>query len=219
VLERAAATAASAGIASTEVEARALLGLLLMGTDDDRAGCEWAEQAAAVFAYHDLAQMTSTSAVLAVADVARCAVQGDRAGLDQAVSTLRTVLPQVEALFPWYRPLAGGVLAFASVRSGDLARFHDYARWCEESGAPPEALCRMWATRAEREFASMSPLRVLSPAELRVWHLLKGRKTLGEIGAELFLSRETVKSHTMSIYRKLGVTSRREAQDLAESWG
>ena len=65
----------------------------------------------------------------------------------------------------------------------------------------------------------MSHLQDLSPAELRVWALLTGRKTLGEIAADLFLSRETVKSHTMSIYRKLGVTSRREAQDLAETWG
>jgi len=42
--------------------------------------------------------------------------------------------------------------------------------------------------------------------------------TLGEIGEALFLSRETVKSHATSIYRKLGVTTRREAQDLADRW-
>jgi len=53
---------------------------------------------------------------------------------------------------------------------------------------------------------------------MRVWGLLHGRMTLSEIGEALFLSRETVKSHTVSIYRKLGVSSRREAQDLADSW-
>ncbi len=45
-----------------------------------------------------------------------------------------------------------------------------------------------------------------------------GRMTLAEIGQTLFLSRETVKSHTASIYRKLNVQSRRQAQDLAETW-
>jgi LuxR family maltose regulon positive regulatory protein len=126
--------------------------------------------------------------------------------------------PHVDGLFPWYRPLAGAVLAFASVRSGEFAQFREYARWCEDSDPPAEALCRRWVTRALREYAAVSPLRTLSPAELRVWELLKGRMTLSEIGDSLYLSRETVKSHTMSIYRKLGVASRREAQDLAESW-
>ena len=62
------------------------------------------------------------------------------------------------------------------------------------------------------------PLAELSPAERRVWDLLMGRMTLAEIGQTLFLSRETVKSHTASIYRKLNVQSRRQAQDLAETW-
>ncbi len=219
VLERAAATARSAGIPSTEVEARSLLGLLLMGDGEDDAGLAYAEQAAAVYAFHDLAQMTSTSGVLAIAEVARWAVRGDAAQLQEAIHSLHSALPALESLMPWYRALAGSVLAFASVRSGHLARFTEYSRWCEDSTSPPDALCRRWAERARREYAAASPLQALSPAELRVWELLTTRMTLSEIAAALFLSRETVKSHTVSIYRKLGVASRREAQDLAETWG
>ena len=51
-----------------------------------------------------------------------------------------------------------------------------------------------------------------------MWELLKSRMTLSEIGEALFLSRETVKTHTVAIYRKLRVSSRREAQELADSW-
>jgi LuxR family maltose regulon positive regulatory protein len=52
------------------------------------------------------------------------------------------------------------------------------------------------------------PSGELSEAELRVLHLLNNDLTLAEIGRELYLSRNTVKSHLHSIYRKLGVSSR-----------
>ncbi len=217
-LDRAAAVAAAGGIASTQVEAGALLGLLLMGRGEDAAGCRAVQRAADTYAFHDLAQMSSTSGVLAIAEVAHCTFRGSGADLDRAIGVLEEIRPRLEPLMPWYRPLAGGVLAFASVRVGDLEGFRRYARWCEDSDAPPGALCRQWTALAWQEFAATSPLQHLSPAELRVWDLLKGRMTLSEIGGALFLSRETVKSHTMSIYRKLGVSSRREAQELAETW-
>ena len=105
-----------------------------------------------------------------------------------------------------------------SVRMGDLDGFRRYISWCEEGEAGASALCQRWAARARHEYGGVNPLRALSPAEMRVWGLLKGRLTLSEIADALFLSRETVKTHTMSIYRKLGVSSRREAQDLADSW-
>ena len=110
------------------------------------------------------------------------------------------------------------VCAFASVETGDMEGFRRYITWCDDSAGPADALSRQWAARARQAYAAASPLQHLSPAELRVWELLKGRMTLSEIADSLFLSRETVKSHTVSIYRKLQVSSRREAQDLAETW-
>ena len=51
----------------------------------------------------------------------------------------------------------------------------------------------------------------LTPAELRVLAYLPTHLSFSEIGASLHVSRNTVKSHAMAIYRKLGVTSRSEA--------
>jgi ATP/maltotriose-dependent transcriptional regulator MalT len=51
----------------------------------------------------------------------------------------------------------------------------------------------------------------LSGAELRLLPLLASHLSFPEIGAELFLSVNTIKSQAASIYRKLGVSSRSEA--------
>jgi LuxR family maltose regulon positive regulatory protein len=51
----------------------------------------------------------------------------------------------------------------------------------------------------------------LSERELMVLRLLATNLTQREIGRELFLSLNTVKSHTRSIFRKLGASSREQA--------
>ena len=53
----------------------------------------------------------------------------------------------------------------------------------------------------------------LTSAELRLIPLLPTRLTMAEIGDSLFLSRNTVKTQAISVYRKLGVSSRKEAVD------
>jgi LuxR family maltose regulon positive regulatory protein len=59
----------------------------------------------------------------------------------------------------------------------------------------------------------------LSAAELRLVPLLATHLTLKEIGERLFISRNTVKSETVSIYRKLGVSSRSEAVERLQELG
>ena len=50
----------------------------------------------------------------------------------------------------------------------------------------------------------------LTTAELRLLPLLSTHLTFAEIGERLFISRHTVKTQAISIYRKLGVSSRSE---------
>jgi LuxR family maltose regulon positive regulatory protein len=56
-----------------------------------------------------------------------------------------------------------------------------------------------------------SGLEELSEAESRVLRLLASEMTQREIGAELYVSVNTIKSHTRSIFRKLGASSREQA--------
>jgi LuxR family maltose regulon positive regulatory protein len=58
-----------------------------------------------------------------------------------------------------------------------------------------------------------------SAAEISVLRLLDSDLSVRQIGAELFVSPNTVRSHTRSIYRKLGVNSRADAIARAELLG
>jgi LuxR family transcriptional regulator, maltose regulon positive regulatory protein len=58
-----------------------------------------------------------------------------------------------------------------------------------------------------------------TPAELAVLRLLGSELSVRQIGEELFLSPNTVRSHTRSIYRKLGVSSRADAVARGEALG
>ena len=59
----------------------------------------------------------------------------------------------------------------------------------------------------------------LTRAELRLLPLLATHLSLPKIGAELSLSPNTVKSQAVSIYRKLGVSSRGDAVTSAKNLG
>jgi LuxR family maltose regulon positive regulatory protein len=62
-------------------------------------------------------------------------------------------------------------------------------------------------------------ISTLTAAELRILPLMATHLTYREIGERRFLSGHTVKSHAMSIYRKLDVRSRSEAVDRARAAG
>ena len=59
--------------------------------------------------------------------------------------------------------------------------------------------------------ADMLGASSLTTAELRLLPLLPTHLSMAEIGERLTVSRHTVKTHAHSIYRKFGVSSRREA--------
>ena len=59
----------------------------------------------------------------------------------------------------------------------------------------------------------------LTSAELRVLPLLTTHLSFREIGERLFVSRNTIKTQAISIYRKLGVSSRSGAIERAAELG
>ena len=66
--------------------------------------------------------------------------------------------------------------------------------------------------RLAEEHGSGAPgASTLTGAELRLLPLLSTHLSFPEIAAELFLSRNTIKSQAISIYHKLGASSRSQA--------
>lgn len=82
-----------------------------------------------------------------------------------------------------------------------------------DSGATPAFAARVEAelAQAERQASGGELLESPSEAERAVLRLLTTDLTTREIASELFLSPNTVRSHTRALYRKLRVGSRAEA--------
>ncbi|MEO7005469.1 MAG: LuxR C-terminal-related transcriptional regulator [Terrimesophilobacter sp.] len=62
-------------------------------------------------------------------------------------------------------------------------------------------------------------LTKLTKKEREVLRHLIGNVTLGQIAAKLYISENTVKTHTRNLYHKLGVSSRHDAAEIAIRWG
>jgi LuxR family maltose regulon positive regulatory protein len=59
----------------------------------------------------------------------------------------------------------------------------------------------------------------LTRAELRLLPLLSTHLNFAEIGERLYLSPHTIKTQAMSVYRKLGASSRSQAVQRAQQLG
>jgi LuxR family maltose regulon positive regulatory protein len=78
---------------------------------------------------------------------------------------------------------------------------------------------RLTVGRARRGHGEELPGDELSERELTVLRLLPTRLSQREIGESLYVSVNTVKTHTKSIFRKLGVSTREEAVGKARELG
>jgi DNA-binding CsgD family transcriptional regulator len=61
---------------------------------------------------------------------------------------------------------------------------------------------------------SAQPTDVLTAHEAHIARLVATGATSREVAAELFLSPRTVEAHLRSMFRKLGITSRRQLKEL-----
>jgi len=65
----------------------------------------------------------------------------------------------------------------------------------------------------------LAELERVTGAELRLLPMLSTHLSFAEIAAEMFLSRNTVSSQAMSVYRKLAVGSRSQAVERSRELG
>ena len=85
-------------------------------------------------------------------------------------------------------------------------------------GVLPQRAGELRATLATIKVGAIGP-SALTAAELRLLPLLPTHLTAAEIAAEMYLSLHTIKSQAMSIYRKLGATTRTQAVTRARELG
>ena len=75
------------------------------------------------------------------------------------------------------------------------------------SGRPTDLRAELSRARGSSALGASA----LTTAELRLLPMLSTHLSFPEIAEEMFLSRHTVKAEAMSIYRKLGASSRSQA--------
>ena len=130
----------------------------------------------------------------------------------------------------WRLELANALIALARLRR--RLRAYDQARAaarearrvlvsCPDPGILAGLLARtervLQLTTARHPAMAADP--DLSERELVILRLLAGELSQREIGSQLYVSFNTVKSHTRSIFRKLGVTTRAGAVDRGRELG
>lgn len=184
---------------------------------------ELADAATGLTARGDLGEAPQS----AIACLAAGALHAAQGRLEEASSELERAVRlrrKVPGISPW--PTLEGLLLLAEVRLrlGDrtAAELLDEAQ--DVLTALPDDAEALLARlrRLGEELAALSPVsppEPLTEREATVLRLLRGTLSLREIGQELHLSPNTIKTHTRVIYRKLGASTRRQAVEQARRMG
>jgi LuxR family maltose regulon positive regulatory protein len=119
---------------------------------------------------------------------------------------------------PW--PSLVGLLALVTVRlarsdrSGARALLTEARAILEvypDAGIFPDLLERQERKLRKSKIRNGAPNGQLTERELDVLRLLDDERSASELGKLLYIAPSTIRSHIKSIYRKLGVSSRKDA--------
>ncbi|CCH78562.1 putative ATP-dependent transcriptional regulator,MalT-like, LuxR family [Nostocoides japonicum T1-X7] len=214
---------------ATHAYALANLGLLRLHRGDLEAALHYARTAHRII---DCPTMrTYTPSVLTYALLARVLTEYRRDhDAEQAIDGAEAILPHASDAFWWLLAMARLLLVPSLMtlnRPDDAHRHLDEVQRLIGQHSDVGRLAQ-WHTDARTRISSALPSArpgapsaqpgaPLSTAEKRVLRLLRTDLTLREIGRELHLSVNTVKTHTHAIYRKLDVSTRSEAVQAARA--
>lgn len=191
--------------------ALAHLALLDLAEGDDASCVHRCAQARSVADSHDLCDVVPMVVVYAVSAVT-AARTGDVDAARAAVAATERLLDRLGALAPRTALLGHGLLAWtaACIRDPDLLVRHLEAA-DRAARREPGATALIRRLEQVRAVAVGGGRRRLTAAELRLLPHLATHLSLQQISESLRIGRETAKSQTASIYRKLGVSSRASA--------
>jgi LuxR family transcriptional regulator, maltose regulon positive regulatory protein len=217
----------AARIGSTETHAVAVgeRSLIAAARDDRRTADALAEEAQRVVEEGELRSYPTSA--LALAASARSKLrhgQWDRAR-HQLTAAMR-VTPHLTYALPWLAVQVRIELADAYVTLRDRKAGRHMLEEARGILAARPALGVLGdgVERLEQEIAAMPRAQDgvrsgLTRAELRLLPLLSTHLSFKEIGERLHVSRNTIKTQAISVYRKLGVSSRSEAVAISEELG
>jgi LuxR family transcriptional regulator, maltose regulon positive regulatory protein len=190
--------------------------ILAIARQDWPAAETLVEQARSVVAGAHLEDCV-TSLVLYGAGARVAIHQGNLDQAEQDLARAQQLRPQATHALPYYSVQARLELTRAYLALADpaaarrvLREVDDLLGWRPDLGTLPEQASQLRAQldRIRGEVIATAPL---TSAELRLVPLLATHLSFREMGQRLYVSQHTVKSQALSIYQKLGVSSRGQA--------
>jgi LuxR family maltose regulon positive regulatory protein len=134
--------------------------------------------------------------------------------------------PQLSHAIPWFAVQTRVELARAHLALADVEGARTLLRETEDvfQHGPDLGTLRQQAQELRGQLANVASRRdgwasTLTAAELRLLPLLTTHLSFREIAERLYVSRNTVKSQAISVYRKLDASSRSEAIERAVDLG
>ena len=161
-------------------------------------------------------------AVSALVRAHRERVEDAQADRRHAIEVMTSLVDSV----PWYDAEVRAVLARAALRLGDVTGTRTLLGEATRtlSREPAAVVLRGWVDELWGQVEAFTLTELVGPsslttAELRVLALMPTHLSFREMGAQLHVSGNTVKTHAHAVYRKLDVCSRSEAVVRARSTG
>jgi LuxR family maltose regulon positive regulatory protein len=200
------------------------LALLAIGDDDWTEAARVIEQAKGIVVRHNLTERPAQ--VLVHATSALVLAHLGRPEARAEARHARLLLTRLDYISPWSAIEARIVLARAELLLGERDVADLLARETDElltrfpdPGTLPDRLQDLRDRLARAAGDSTGYSVPLTTAELRVLRYLPTHLSFQAMADELFVSRNTVKTQAIAIYRKLGVSSRSDAVERATELG
>jgi LuxR family maltose regulon positive regulatory protein len=166
-----------------------------------------------------------TSLMVYAAGVRVAIHHGDLDQVEQDLARAQQLRPQATHALPYYAVQARLELTRTYLALTDLAaarrvlgEVDELLRWRPDLGTLPEQASQL-RSQVDRARGEVIGTASLTTAELRLLPLLATHLTFREIGQRLYVSQHTVKTQALSIYRKLGATSRGQAVQRVQEIG
>ena len=211
------------GVPLVEADALSWQGLMAVTHGDNARGAQLIAEASRLIERHHLDRMI-TSAHCLTAQALLLAMRHDPSAATR-LGTARRLTITIRGVGPWLAVCGPLFQARAALLLGDaaLARMLIVEARAAMTADLAQSLAHDVLDDTESLLRSMSRTGMsgvaLTAAEMRVLQFMPSHLSFPRIGEHLHLSLNTVKTHVLSIYRKLGVNSRDDAVARARELG